>query len=299
MPKEALKVNCPVPKVAHALHLLFLVLRAAFHMLWHHVVFALLVCGLPRPLRAQECNENLPRTGGVYRLHARTRIATGCTPKLEDAHVLQVMENFCVRNREMFTPCPRATQRDSRVLEWSGINRLTTLGPEAFARMRDSRGPVLWYNGTSFGSYLGQFPHSIQGIMPILNLPAMGIPPTRFVQLPAADNFPQGHGLEHPYAIALLTSLSTCLGMDPSNIVGQRDWWNHHIGYNPIAVRVFQAPGFVLFLKKGEAVEGTFPVDKLPRPSMCHFCPVGRNNWPRRPRGTATTNELDSSMTVH
>ena len=94
-------------------------------------------------------------------MHTRTRIATGCTLKLEDAHVLQVIEPLCARNKEMFTACASTTEKYHRTLEWHGVNRLLVLEPEEFAKMRDSRGPVLWYNGTSFGSFLGMFPHSV------------------------------------------------------------------------------------------------------------------------------------------
>ena len=61
--------------------------------------------------------------------------------------------------------------------------------------------------------------------MPLLNLPAMGMPPQRFVQLPARDNFPEGHGLEHPYTHSLLLALCACQGLGPDQVVGQRAWW--------------------------------------------------------------------------
>ena len=190
-------------------------------------LFLLLACPLLPPTSAQECAEFVPPKGPWNRRHALTRIATGCSREVKDDHVLQIMEPLCVFSKKMFTPCPSIGERFTRTLEWAGINKLLVLPPGEFEKMRDAHGPVEWYNGTSYGSYLGQFPHAVQGLMPILNLRAMGMPHSRFVQLPAYDNFPSGHGLDHPYNSALISSLSSCLGVD--SIVGQREWWRPRV----------------------------------------------------------------------
>ena len=125
----------------------------------HAGILAVLLWCTVQPLGAQECTRDQPVNGAAYRVHARTRVADRCTPALTDAHVLQVIEPFCVRQKLLFTACPSVTAKASRVLEWSGINRLAVWPPEMFRR---AAAGAVWYNGTSFGSYLGQFPHSVQ-----------------------------------------------------------------------------------------------------------------------------------------
>eukprot|EP00668_Euglena_longa_P011811 GGOE01014231.1.p1 GENE.GGOE01014231.1~~GGOE01014231.1.p1 ORF type:complete len:435 (-),score=101.64 GGOE01014231.1:76-1380(-) len=191
---------------------------------FHEPLRLLLVLLWTAGVGAQDCATHLPPRTEWYSVHYRQGVADSCTADLREPHVLQVLRPFCVAHGSAFTTCATRPKGLSRILEWYGINRITALPPEQFtARLRSSE--VQWINGTSFGSYLGQFPHAVQGLMPLLNLPAMHLPPQRFVQLPAADNFPQGHGLEHRYTMALLKALGDCLGMTPENIVGQREWW--------------------------------------------------------------------------
>jgi len=170
------------------------------------------------------CLSPLPPRTEWYATHYRRGVADACTKELLEPHVLQVLKPFCVAQGNLFTYCLGLPKGFNRILEWYGINRLAVLTSEEF-RTRLKGKEVEWLNGTSFGSYLGQFPHSVQGIVPLLNLPAMHLAPKRFVQLPAADGFPKGHGLEHNYSIALVRAMAGCLRMDHEDIVGWREWW--------------------------------------------------------------------------
>ena len=106
--------------------------------------------------------------------------------------------------------------------------------------------------------------------MPILNLPAMGMPPSRFVQLPAHTNFPPGQGLDHSFAWALIKALTSCLAAD--SVVGQREWWAHDVGnrvvcFERMVVPLIRCGGKAFFVQRprsltesGEVGASTFPM---------------------------------------
>ena len=191
----------------------------------NYIVLVFLICRLLRGTMAQRRS-----------LHDRaSKIADHCTQKLLEPHVLQIFEPFCVHNAgQMFTRCRNQTTSTNRILEWYGINTVSVHGTQTFDSLLQNRG-VTWHKGTTFGSYLGQFPHSVQGLLPLLNFPILGLNLTRFVPLPSLEGFPTDRGIYHPFANALLQALHGALGVQqklfvavnssPSLSPSPNQWW--------------------------------------------------------------------------
>eukprot|EP00668_Euglena_longa_P014164 GGOE01018139.1.p1 GENE.GGOE01018139.1~~GGOE01018139.1.p1 ORF type:complete len:477 (-),score=102.21 GGOE01018139.1:153-1583(-) len=146
--------------------------------------------------------------------------------------VLQVMRPVCYANYSYFTPCngsgspflddpyPLDGTSFRADLEWFGHVQVYRMSVNDFERMVNAH-TATWIRGLTYGTSIGFFPHSVQALLPMLNIPLLGWSLDQFVVL---QSFPSVHGgrhwqwlykmfYQHRWVTKLLPILLDCLGV--------------------------------------------------------------------------------------
>eukprot|EP00667_Euglena_gracilis_P009200 EG_transcript_9343 len=155
---------------------------------------------------------------------------------------LQIMRPVCYANYTYFTPCngsatpypndpypPEGTPYIAD-LEWFGHVKVFRMAPLDFERLVNGHSAT-WIRGLSYGTSIGFFPHSVQALLPMLNIPLLGWTLDQFVIL---QSHPSAHGgrdwqwlhkmfYTHRWVTKLLPILFDCLGV--TTVLGDESFY--------------------------------------------------------------------------
>jgi hypothetical protein len=120
---------------------------------------------------------------------------------------LNVAPEMCWNGRQMYVRCPSRMKKGVYDLDdYEGFRTVLTPEKEYLQRIKDASS-ITWYNGTAFLMTSHLWPHNIQHIWPVLNVPALGLN-LRHIGLFGFVHWGKRGGF-HPYSVGLLKAIAS------------------------------------------------------------------------------------------